>query len=405
VGAGPAGLTAAEALREKGYRNMVILEKEAAAGGKCHTIEIDGRNYEMGAGIIASGNTTIMGLVEKYGVALSPVVFSGENLYDPATGGLSKDTFSLPEKISYFWQLLLRYRRQLARLPGVQLPGHLDVEAELYDNFHHWAKAHHIPLVEDRFERFFTGFGYGYWEDIPAAYTLKYYDWPSLVSFLRKEIYTFPEGIQELWKKIAAGYEVHYDSPVKRISRNGEGILAEAGGRSFQADVLLLACPLDDSLAFIDAGEQETALFSKIQYMDYRTYVCRVSDFPRQTGFIPSHFHPSKKGHPVFWYKRYTDDDLYTFYVLSDFSVTDDVIAQNLEDAIGKLGGHLNKLELVLKWKYFPHVGTGDMQEGFYQQLEALQGVKNTYYLGEIMNFSTVELSAAYSRGLVGRFF
>ncbi len=45
------------------------------------------------------------------------------------------------------------------------------------------------------------------------------------------------------------------------------------------------------------------------------------------------------------------------------------------------------------------------MAAGYYETLEALQGTQNTYYAGEIMSFSTIELCAQYSRSLVERFF
>lgn len=405
IGAGPAGLTAAENLRDKGYENIVILEKEASAGGKCRSVDYEGRTYELGAGIIASNYTTIMKLVEKYRIPLSPINFSKDNLYDIERGGLHPDTLSSHEKISFFWQLLLRYYRLLLRFPEVQKPGLSHCEPELYDNFHHWARVNNIPLVEGKFERFFTGFGYGYWDEIPAAYTLKYNDWASLVSFVRRNIYYFPEGIQELWKKIAAHHTVFYNTTIRQIIRIRGGVSIDTDSQKHHADVVILTCPLDESLHFMDATNEEKELFSKIQYTDYRTYVCRLRNFPQQTGFIPAHFKPSKKGHPVFWYKRYDDSDIYTIYVLSDFTIHDDIIMKNVNDCISKLGGQLIQIEQVIKWKYFPHVGTSDMQEGFYKRLESLQGVNQTFYAGELLNFSTVELSAAYAKELVNRFF
>ena len=70
IGAGAAGLTAAETLKGKGYQHVTIFEKESFAGGKCRTISYEGRTYELGAGIIAGNNDTILQLVKKTGVAL-----------------------------------------------------------------------------------------------------------------------------------------------------------------------------------------------------------------------------------------------------------------------------------------------------------------------------------------------
>lgn len=405
IGAGAAGLTAAETLRSKGYTQINVLEKEAYAGGKCRSVNLDGRSYELGAGIIAANYKTIMELVKKYEIPLTPIVFGKDNLFDLETGAVCPDTLSLPEKVSFFWQLLLRYHRLLRQFPEVQKPGLAQSEPELFDNFHHWAHINKIPLVEDKFERFFTGFGYGYWDEVPAAYTLKYNDWASLVSYIRRAIYIFPEGIQLLWQKIAEQHQVYYNTSIRQITRKESTITIETDNEQLNADILLLTCPLDESLHFMDATKAETELFSKIKYTDYRTYVCRLENFPLQTGFIPAHFRPSKKGHPVFWYKRYSDSDIYTIYVLSDFSVPDATIMDNIEASVNRLGGRLIKVEQIIKWKYFPHVDTKEMKDGFYRKLESMQGVNNTFYAGELLNFSTVELTAAYAKDLVNRFF
>ena len=43
VGGGAAGLAAAWYLGKRGYRDVVVLEKEDRPGGKCDTVALDGR--------------------------------------------------------------------------------------------------------------------------------------------------------------------------------------------------------------------------------------------------------------------------------------------------------------------------------------------------------------------------
>ena len=45
------------------------------------------------------------------------------------------------------------------------------------------------------------------------------------------------------------------------------------------------------------------------------------------------------------------------------------------------------------------------MRDGYYERLEALQGQRDTYYVGAIMNFELVESCIAYSKHLVRRHF
>lgn len=52
-----------------------------------------------------------------------------------------------------------------------------------------------------------------------------------------------------------------------------------------------------------------------------------------------------------------------------------------------------------------PHVVTADYAAGWYDRVEALQGVYDTFYAGEIMSFGNMDETAEYSRELVERFF
>jgi len=404
IGAGAAGLTAAETLKSKGYKNITILEKESFAGGKCRSFEYEGLIYELGAGIIAGNNQTIIRLAKKANIPLNKAVFEDEDLFDAETGGLLPDLLSFPEKVSFFWQLLLKYRRLCHKYQSITAPGFASVDPSLSVNFAEWAKIHEIPLIPKNFERYFTGFGYGYWEEIPAAYVLKYTDWETVKSFVRGEFYTFPTSVQSLWTAIAAYHDVHYNTTVKSIRRDHLiAIKTESGLQEF--DVLLLSSPLDEALHFLDASAQENLLFSKIIYNDYQCHAAVVKGFPQQTGYLPAHFDPEKKGQPLFWYKRFTESEVYTFYVLGDWKTPDSQIQKNISAVVKKFGGEIEKFLTITKWKYFPHISKDDMENGFYQKLEKLQGKNNTYYIGELSAFATLELTAAYARHLIEKYF
>jgi len=404
IGAGASGLTAAETLKALGYENVTILEKESFAGGKCRSIEYEGRSYELGAGIIAANNHIVLALAKKVGVEPNPVSFGDNNLYNIETGESADDILSPTEQLTFLWQLLLRYRRLCHKYEQIQTPGFAGTDPALFQNFADWAEENGTELVGENFERFFTGFGYGYWEEIPTAYVLKYYDWETLKSYIRRDFFTFPEGIQTIWKKVAEHHDVRYNTHIQRIERN-EHITIETSNGKLEFDELLLSCPLDDALSFMNGTELEKDLFSKIRYYDYQTYACVIEGFPPQTGFIPDHLQSCKKGQPMFWYKRYDDSNLYTMYVIGDWRMTEAQITKNIETSIKKLGGKLMKTHSISRWKYFPHVTTTDMQNGYFDKLEGLQGSNNTYYIGELPNFSTVELTAAYAKNLVARHF
>ena len=50
LGAGPAGLTAANKLMQKGITDFLVLEKESTAGGLCRSVDVDGAPFDIGGG-------------------------------------------------------------------------------------------------------------------------------------------------------------------------------------------------------------------------------------------------------------------------------------------------------------------------------------------------------------------
>lgn len=50
LGAGPAGLTFANRILEKGVDSFIVFEKEKEAGGLCRSVDVDGSSFDTGGG-------------------------------------------------------------------------------------------------------------------------------------------------------------------------------------------------------------------------------------------------------------------------------------------------------------------------------------------------------------------
>ncbi len=400
VGAGAAGLAAAEALRAKGYANVTILEKEAFAGGKCRSIEYDGRTYEIGAGIIAENCTAIKKLARKYAVEVARVKY-GETLFiDAHTGLPQKERTTLVERISLLAQILLRYRKLVRRFYRNKNPGLSRMDAEFCLPFSEWTVRNGVTLIEKQLAPFFVGFGYGYFDEVPTAYVLKHYSWETIRSFIAEKLYTFPNGIQHLWTAVAKDHDVRYGTTIRSIVR-GDAVTVRTDTGEHAFDRIILTSPLDESLGYMDATAEEKNLFSKIEYVDYRTCAVLLKDFPKLDGYVPGNFISTRKGHPLFWHHQHEDSDFYAFYVMGDFKMSDEEVLQRIRHLVQKMGGSVVSPHSVTHWKYFPHVSCEEMQNGYFDKLEALQGEHHTYFAGELLNFSTVEHTADYARKLV----
>ncbi len=408
IGAGAAGLSAAEALGRKGYTHITLFEKADHAGGKCSTIDIEGKNYELGAGMIEENNKTVMHLVKKYNIDLKRVEF-GKSVVVTGKDNRVRKKRSIKETVILFKQVFITYRSLHKKYVSLSKSGFSGIEHEkLAMPFAQFAKKYRCELLAAELELSHTGFGYGYFADVPAAYVLKYYSWHTLMAFVKRRMYFFPDGIAHLWTTIAKNFDVRYGVEIVDIARKNDTIFisVEGSNEPMIYDEMIVTSPLDELYTFLDITEDEQKLFSNIKHVDYRTIACKLSGFPKVTGYAPDNFCVSRAGHPVFWYHRHVDTDIYTFYVLAkDIHMSDDVVTQNVSHFVNSMNGTLEKVYTIRHWKYFPHVTSDIFKTGFYDKLEAIQGEQHTYYAGELMNFSTVGLTSQYADGLVQKFF
>ena len=91
IGAGAAGLAAAHLLAKRGFANVTVLEKGDRVGGKCWTIEHEGRTYELGAGIHTHGYRTVSEIMRDVRVVTQPVRSSMD--VDFAAGTCTRRSF------------------------------------------------------------------------------------------------------------------------------------------------------------------------------------------------------------------------------------------------------------------------------------------------------------------------
>ena len=69
IGAGPAGLTSAWELRNKGYTDITIFEKEQTVGSKCYTKAAGDYEIDVGAHEMLAGYTDVMEIAGELDIA------------------------------------------------------------------------------------------------------------------------------------------------------------------------------------------------------------------------------------------------------------------------------------------------------------------------------------------------
>ncbi len=441
IGGGPAGLSAGMYLQQAGFHNYTIYERNGWVGGKCHSPAYNGRRYEMGA---------IMGVPSYYAVhdveEFCGITHDGPKLnrnYKNLEGKVV-DPFNPHNPLHA--PRLLKMRSQVKKLgelletkyKGYDVNGHRGVAQGRYDGyavtpdrshiegenenlkdlalpFKDFCEKNGVELCQDIWIGPFTSFGYGYFDEIPAAYVLKYLDFQTTMNFVKVNLWTWKDGTQSIWEHLndAIEHPALLHSDISKVERVDGVVKITVNGEEHEFDKLIVTAPLQYFGEYADIRPDEKEHFEKIDYERYDTmaFLTKPEDAPEISYYIMENMTPERLGHLMVYYRRWHDtiDQPYVTYTLRkhegapelDYRATQKQVLADLET----MGNPADKVIDEGKWYYFPHLNSADYASGWYDEVEAMQGAYDTYYAGEIMSFGDMDETAEYSRELVDRFF
>lgn len=443
IGAGPAGLSAAYFLKERGYREVTVLEKQGRVGGLCRTITEDYHCFDLGANYLTPDYKETIRLAKLVGAELYPErplttlwIQEGENGFvkfrepwEAVTAASGKRAF-----LKAAWRYI-RIRRRLRKI--IDRPGFsgLTGRADLCVSFMDWLKANGLEALQTVFEVPITLMGYGYLHEIPAPHALKYMRLRTfIISMLLKawpptNWIRWPKrlvlGFQRLWEAISWQLNVRTRVKIRSIERSEECVRITLTHQeqmlnefhphkdTFEFDYVILACPFTEDVlnGMLDLSEEERGLFSKIKRHSYCLTSFLVSGLGLDrpiAGTIPV----ARIGTPWVMTKQFAESDLIQFYTRVPDTATDKEeikrgVLLEVRRLVERLGGTIqsNDWHTYDQWPYFEHITGEDIRDGFYEKLEAMQGSRRCYYAGGIMDFELVENVVAYSKHLVRTYF
>lgn len=449
IGAGPAGLAAAYYLEKEGYFNYTIYERQNRVGGKCWSLEYKGRKYEMGAAMAAATCNTLHEIEEYCGIQHDgPRMRAKFRSSDGKIIRPWKPEHNLSKAIR-----LIRIKIQLKKFAhiletkyfGYSLNGHRGLSEGKYDGFmtngEHIAgvndslkdlalpfteflRINHVKMLRDVWLCPVTSFGYGYFDEIPAAYVLKGLDFHTCELFLKNELWTWKDGTQSIWIALNAklANPAILDAVISSVKRESGVVSVTVNGKVETFDKVIVTSPLyvgharDDGLVglvdYFDVRNDELEQFSKIDYERYDVLACEIkSEKPRVSWFIPDNMTPDRKGHLMVCYERWqdTNDQVLTTYALrshkDSIEIPREISKQWVLEDLRTIESPAYKVLNEQSFYYFPHVFSEDYAAGWYERVEDMQGKYNTYYAGEIMSFGDMEETIRYSKELIARFF
>jgi hypothetical protein len=255
-----------------------------------------------------------------------------------------------------------------------------------------------------------------YLDQIAAAYVMRYVDFRTLIVLLlvgmglsNRWPKRFADGYQRFLERVAWPLDVRLGTDVRRV-RRGETVTVESvrvvdGApvtTTEEYDALMLACPLGNALAFLDATEEERRLFGTVAFNEYVVTTAVTHGMPDHIiDVLPL----TAYGDPWALVKQWPDSDLCVYYTPVDATVTDADARDAITRQAAAIGARVERFHNQRRWPYFPHVSTAGMAAGFYRRLEALQGQHRTYLLGCVMDFELAERAALYSNAVVDAHF
>ena len=460
IGGGPAGISAAMYLQKKGYTNVDIYERQNKIGGKCWspklTVKGEERTYETGAIMGAITYHAVHEVEEFAGVSHA----DGPNMRRMYRDSSGKEIFPFePKKNFSIGKLLglIKLKKQMKKLveimetkyQGYDCYGHRGVAQGKYsglskklDNalehiegvnpnlkdlalpFDQFCKINGVEEVMRIWVGPYTSFGYGYFDEIPAGYVMKYLDTTTAIEFVNMRLWTWKNGTQDIYEQAnkKLNRPAHLRSEIVKVERPKEGtegkikvtIKDDGGIRVEEFDKLIVTTPLDLFAKFADAREEEKEHNEKIiheKYVDF-TAIFNPEKGPTISGYIFDNMVPERLGHAMVYYHRWEDlgaDCPCSVYALrnhmgskdAEYDYTINTMMKDME----LCGFPVKERKFEQETYYCPHVSPKDYADGWYDKLEAMQGKQNTFYAGEIISFGDMEDTCAASKDLITRFF
>jgi thioesterase domain-containing protein/acyl carrier protein len=407
VGAGPAGLTVACELERAGHR-AIVLEERPDVGGKCESVEIEGRAFDLGGHLCTVAYDRVAALAAEFGALTEATTPS--LVYDTGTRA------SAPQSSAFFRRdVFSSYAALRARwFPAIAEPGLAHSARALARPAGQWLAEHDLGALAESFAVGYTAAGYGFLTgDLPALYFVKYTEMTGLLSNKPSLLghagaFTMAGGFRSLWQRIAERLpDVRRGVRIERIDRAGGRVRVHTSAGTVDADDLVLTVPVSHLLPVLDATPAERDIAGRVRTLDYQTTICTARGLPRSAFYLVRQAtEAAGRGHCVSFHHRYPDRDIYACYSYGDGSSGHggDVEARLARD-IERFGGRLGQIHSHREWAFLPHFGSDDLSDGIYDRIEDIQGQSRTYHAGSLPAFELVECVVGYAQELVRRHF
>lgn len=431
IGAGPAGLGAAEALKEKGYNNITIFEKSNRVGGQSYspkykTAEGVELVYDMGS-IQPMSSRILRKLIKKNGLKYgrgpfkkkSKLTIAYQDLAQTEVINFTKYFFGFPIqklplvfldflKLFYY---LFRYRR-LAK-PGFYNFKRLD---ETTVDFRQWVKDRKFKFLTEililQLLSTLTLVNKNNEHKIQLYVVLKflYQVFKLPIRYFDGTYRPVREGYQELWTRIAKKFTVRLSTKIKEIKRTKDGVVITDDSETQLYDKIFITCPFDKISSIIDASENEKNNFKSINYNPgYRgAFLAKKGPKKGIYWFMDSYDNKDGKSYlSLLFPEGKVDEDTYLYSACfancADKSNAVDIIKKSTTNFLQtQFDSEITEWVKMHYWEDYDAVFDIEMvKNGVFDKIQNMQGNQNTYYAGQLISSPSHSGVVDYSYELV----
>lgn len=407
LGAGPAGLTMAKMLAERGIEDVIVLEASDKVGGKCLSSEIGDHVVEFGTCYAIWSHKYILKQMKALGIERK--YLRAQRIDDRELLDYIKDGSGPP----FLYQVLkyLRLRSKLMansrnKTAKTQSQKANDVLAQPTDA---WLRQHNLGKMERMMHRVVTSIGYGYLHRLPLVHALRWVDFDMLVTGLLKFTVMPDGGWQHFWNRFSETLDIRLGQAATQITRDKTGVRVKTtNGSEYRGAYLINTIPLSQFCKLTKPTASEEQVAQSIEWGGYTTTLVSVADWAHEVpvnAWSETCATDANDGQILFSRFECPNEDgrlLFTVGQLSSAYDIDELSEMALYSA-SQRGAIDPRLVQQMIWSYMPTYEPGSIRNGLIQTMSEMQGEERTFHSGASFSHEAVSTISNFNQRLLAQ--
>ncbi|KAF2833004.1 FAD/NAD(P)-binding domain-containing protein [Ophiobolus disseminans] len=441
IGAGPAGLSAAGRLEDKGIKAMIFDEQEEV-GGKCQAwYDEAGIFHPLGAAFFSNATyPEFIKILNESNVAIEPFKLAGARemyRYNYTDGLIELNPAPTPQ---FFAAVSSEIPRYVAlwnqRFRPISTTNYKNgTPDEFTVSGSEWFRNNNFTALPILLVNPVALYGYGDINIVPALYILQYFTPDILTAFigLHNVYYTdFHKIFNEYAKSKLCKTPILTSAEVRCVDRSGDNPVVTytkpegnyvSWNKQECSSVIFAFPPSITALerAGLDLTEEEYDTFHNVTTHQYYSSAVELN-LPFGVSYIANTTSPAvpppNEGEPVAVLHLSETSNVSVAWSWGPYeSLTEEAARLILVDSLSKVNKDPRNatqapepltnsdVKAFRKWDYFPHFGPDALRSGAYAKLNNLQGCKKTYFASGLSGMEIVEWAIRSGQDVVDTYF